>query len=208
VTRTAEIVARIDGAESGWVFTPSDFFDLGSPQLVGMVLLRLMREGRVRRLRRGLYDVPREHLDLGTLLPTASAIAKAVARRDGLTLRESEAQAANLLHLTEQVPAQVEYQTDGPSREVVVGKQRIRMKGRSPRKVTAVSDSSAMVFSGLRALGARGVDPERVLQLRKLLDLQQRHALLADLRHAPRWMHPFIRLIALEEASPRGDEAS
>jgi hypothetical protein len=208
VTRTAEIVARIECAEPGWVFTPSDLFDLGSPQLVGMVLLRLVREGRVRRLRRGLYDVPHQHPDLGTLLPSASAIAQALARRDGLTLRESEAHAANLLHLTEQVPSQVEYQTDGPSREVVVGEQRIRMKRRSPRKVTAVSDSSAMVLSGLRALGARGVDLERVLQLRKLLDLQQRHALLVDLRHAPRWMHPFIRLIGSEDASPRGDEAS
>jgi hypothetical protein len=202
MTKSQRILDRIEQAEPGWVFTPSDLFDLGSPHLVGMVLLRLVRSGRIRRLRRGLYDVPRMHPKLGALTPTASAIAHAIARRDGTTLRESETVAANRLRFSEQVPARVEFQTDGPSKDIVVGKQRIRFKRRSPRKLTGIADSSALVFSGLRSLGANNVDEDRIRSLRELLTPQQRGQLLVDLPRAPRWMHRHLRTIAASDPAP------
>mgnify|MGYP000873526565 CR=1 FL=1 len=56
--------------------TPFDFLDLGSPHSVGMALMRLVRSGALRRLARGLYDVPRQHALLGELQPTADEIAQ------------------------------------------------------------------------------------------------------------------------------------
>lgn len=203
VSKTRKILDRIEQATPGWVFTPSDMFDLASAHLVGMVLLRLVRAGRIRRLRRGLYDVPRSHAKLGVLMPTVDAIAQAIARRDGVTLRESEAVAANLLRLSEQVPAQIEFQTDGRSQEIVVGRQRIQLRRRSPRRMRGVAESSARVISGLRSLGAGKVENAQIELLRGLLTRDERSLLLVDLRRAPRWMHRHLRAIA--QGDVRGD---
>jgi len=194
---------RIDQAEPGWVFTPFDFLDFGSPYLVGMVLLRLMRKGLVRRLARGLYDVPRHHPQLGELSPAAEEIARAVARRDGATIQPSEATAANLLHLTEQVPARIEYETDGPSRVIRVGKLTIKFRKRPRRKIGSVAPVSSMVFAGLRNLGRLHATKERVRHLRDALKATDRRQLLADLPSAPAWMHPLLRSLVDEEAPSR-----
>jgi hypothetical protein len=59
------------------------FLDLGTPHAVGMTLLRLVRNGRIRRLARGLYDCPQTHLVLVLLSPSAGSMAEALAGRDG-----------------------------------------------------------------------------------------------------------------------------
>ena len=141
------------------MFTPFDFLDLGSPHSVGMVLTRMMRNGDVRRLARGLYDVPREHAVLGELLPTADDIAQALARRDGATVQPAGAMAANLLSLSEQVPARAVYQTDGRSRTVQVGALTVQLDSRPPRQVRARSPMSSLVFAALRSLGMGAPSP-------------------------------------------------
>lgn len=198
---TAQISERIERAEPGWVFTPFDFLDLGSPHAVGMALTRLMRAGAIRRLARGLYDVPRTHRKLGPLSPTADAIAQALARRDGATIQPSHAMAANLLSLSEQVPARAIFETDGPSRTVRVGKLTVQLAQRPRRKVGSAAPMSSLVFAALRSLGKPNVTQPRVAHLRKTLSAVDRRQLLADLPLAPAWMHPFLRFIAGEAAS-------
>lgn len=205
--RSESIRRRIHKAKPGWVFTPVDFLDFGSPPLVGMVLLRLMRKGLVRRLARGLYDAPQPHPVLGNLPPAVEEIARAIARRDGAIIQPSEATSANLLHLTEQVPAQIEYETDGPSRVVRVGKLTIRFRRRPRRKLGSVHAVSSLVFAGLRNLGRRHATPDRVMHLRKDLKPADRRQLIVDLPKAPVWMHPLLRLIAGdgEEETKQGE---
>ena len=60
-------------------------------------------------------DYPKLHTALGPLAPTPEALAKALAGRDRVRLQPSGAYAANLLGLSEQVPAKVVFLTDGPS---------------------------------------------------------------------------------------------
>lgn len=202
-TPTAQITRRIEQAEPSWVFTPFDFLDLGSPYAVGMTLTRMVRSGAIRRLARGLYDVPRSHPKLGLLSPTAETIAQALARRDGATLQPSDAMAANLLSLSEQVPARAIYETDGPSRTVRVGKLTVQLAKRPRRKVGSAAPMSSLVFAALRSLGKSNVTEQRVAHLRKTLSVVDRRKLLADLPLAPAWMHPVLRFIAGDAASRR-----
>lgn len=182
------------------VFSPFDFLDLGSPHSVGMALLRLVRSGRLRHLARGLYDVPRSHPLLGELLPTAEAIAQALARRDGATIQPMEAMAANLLGLSEQVPVKAVFLTDGPDRLVKVGPLTVQLKQRPLRKVGSAAPTSSLVFAALRSLGKDHVTTARVAHLRETLSPKDRKRLLKDLPLAPVWMHPFLRFIAGEDA--------
>lgn len=189
-------IARQARQQPGWVFTPSDFLDLGTPHAVGMALSRMVRAGALRRVARGLYDTPRSHPLLGELSPSADALVQAVARRDGIVVRPLDVEATNLLGLSEQVVAKPVYETNGPSRKLRVGAMEIEFKHRSPRRVTAAAESSNLVFAALRGLGRDHVTMERVAHLQRLLPLRQRAQLLKDLSLAPAWMHPFLRHIA------------
>lgn len=192
----ARRIAKTARTDPGRVYTPFDFLDLGSPHSVGMTLTRMLRAGQLRRIARGLYDVPRTHPKLGELMPTADDIANALARRDGASVQPAGAMAANLLSLSEQVPARAVYHTDGPSRAVKVGKLTVQLQKRPPRQVRSPASMSSLVFAALRSLGKSNVNSARVKHLRKTLSLADRQQLLKDLPLAPAWMHPHLRYIA------------
>ena len=197
--KLAQRIAQKTRNEAGRVFTPFDFLDLGSPHSVGMAFLRLVRGGSLRRLARGLYDVPRRHPLLGELLPTAEAIAQALARKDGAKIQPMEAMAANLLGLSEQVPVKAVFLTDGPGHTVKVGPLTVQLKQRSLRQVGKAASTSSLVFAALRSLGKDHVTNARVAHLRETLNLKDRKRLLKDLPLAPAWMHPYLRYIAGED---------
>ncbi len=186
--------------DPGRVFTPFDFLDLGTPHSIGMTLLRLVRTGALRHLGRGLYDVPRTHPQLGELLPTADSIAQALARRDGAVIQPTEAMAANLLGLSEQVPVKAVFLTDGPPRTVTVGSLTVQLKRRPRRQVGSAAPTSSLVFAALRSLGKANASKARVEHLRQTLTSRDRKRLLKDLPFAPAWMHPLLRCIAGIEA--------
>ena len=192
------IQRRLKEAVSGWAFTPADLLDLGSPQAVGMALLRLLRAGQVRRLRQGIYDVPRTHPRMGALSPDPHAIAAAIARRDGATLHPAPSMAANLLRLSDQVPARVAFVTDGPSRKVVVGRQTIELRHQGASRIRKAAPISNLVISALREIGRANVTRGRIAHLRHELRREDRLLLLRDVQQAPVWMHVHLRFIAGE----------
>lgn len=199
MTVSKQIENRIHEHDPGWVFCPTDFLDLGSPHTVGMALTRMVRGETIRRLARGLYDFPQKHEQLGLLSPSVDMIVEAVARRDGVRLQPSEATAANILHLSEQVPMRVVYETDGPARKIKIGTLTIQFRNRAPRKMATAGKMSGLVLAALRGLGKRYVTQEQVAHLRQLLTPEDRKCLLLDLPQAPAWMHPFLRYIAGDE---------
>ena len=133
----SQILARIHGWGLGSVFVPSDFLDLGSREAVDLALHRLARKGTIRRLARGVYDLPKEHPVLGLLAPAADAVARTLAGRDRTRLQPAGAYAANILGLSEQVPAKAVFLTDGPSRTVKIGPTTIQLRRTTPRNMEA-----------------------------------------------------------------------
>src|SRR5213595_832658 len=131
----SRILDVIYGRGRGSVFVPADFLDLGSRQAVDIALHRLAQKGTIRRLARGVYDFPKEHPVLGLLSPSADAVAKALAGRDRTRLQPSGAYAANILGLSEQVPAKTVFLTDGPSRTVKIGPTTIQLRRTTPRNM-------------------------------------------------------------------------
>ncbi|MCD4779032.1 MAG: type IV toxin-antitoxin system AbiEi family antitoxin domain-containing protein [Candidatus Omnitrophica bacterium] len=91
----------------GFVFTKYQFFDLGNPKTVAKVLERMAESGEIRRIARGLYDYPQKHSTLGDVPPNLDHIADALSEKDNLKIQPSGAYAANLLGLSDQVPARI-----------------------------------------------------------------------------------------------------
>jgi hypothetical protein len=194
----SKVLTRIRRRGRGSVLVPRDFLDLGSRETVDVVLHRLARKGTIRRLARGVYDYPKQHPKLGTLSPSADAIARALAGRDRTRLQPAGAYAANALGLTEQVPAKAVFLTDGPSRTIKIGPTTIQLRQTTPRNMAAAGRLSGLVIQALRELGEAHVTPARVAHLRRTLPADKRRGLLSDLSLAPAWMHPILRRLAEE----------
>lgn len=191
-----QVLQRIQTHGPGWVFTPQDFADLGSRDAVASALRRHKAAGTIRLLGRGLYDVPRQHAMFGVLWPQIDAIAKALERKDGIRLQPTGVYAANLLGLSEQVPAQVVFLTDGATRTVKAGPTRITLKRTTPRHMVAAGRLSGLIIQALRSFGQMHVGAQHVKRLRERIPPQERAKLLDDLALAPAWMHPLLREVA------------
>lgn len=191
-----KILKIIKHGENGSVFTPSHFLGLGSRAAVDQALSRHCRSGAIRRLARGLYDLPQEHPLFGQLSASTDAVAAALAGRDVIRLQPSGAYAANLLGLSDQVPVKIVYLTDGPSRRVKIGKREITLKHTTPRNMAAAGRTSGLIIQALRWLGRRQVDDQAVSNLRRRLSDQDKARLLQDIHLAPAWVGDLMRKVA------------
>lgn len=191
-----QLMQYIQAQGQGWVFTPSDFADLGARTAVASALMRYSATGQIRPLSRGLYDWPRVHAVLGMLWPDVGQVAQALERKDGLRLQPSGAYAANLLGLSEQVPAKVVYLTDGATREVQVGPTHIAFKRTTPKNMACAGRLSGLLIQAFRYLGAEHITSSRIAHLRSTLPAAERSAVVADLAFAPVWMRRCLQEVA------------
>jgi hypothetical protein len=196
------ILQRVQKAPVDTVFYSGQFLDLDARTAVDKALSRLVRTGALRRLARGLYHLPREHPVLGEFAPPVEAVALALAGRDHVRLQPFGGYAANLLRLSEQVPARVVFLTDGKPRKVRVGRQVIELRRASPRMMAAAGRMTGLVIAALRYVGKANVTSARVAHLRELLSSEDRRRLIEDIQLAPAWMHPHFRSIARQKDSP------
>jgi hypothetical protein len=188
-----KILSRFHGRGRGHVSTQKDFIDLGSRSHIDNAISRLTKNGKLKRIARGLYEYPRVDTILGELSPDLDKVAKAMAGREGIRLQPTGAYAANLLHLSEQVPMKVVFLTDGASKKASIGNQMIELRKASPKRMQLAGRISGLVFEALREIGKEHIDARIVERLKDTLTLNQKGKVLNDLREAPAWMHPTIR---------------
>ena len=191
-----KIMRRVRKGRRGAVFSSSDFLDLGSRSAVDAALSRLVRDQTLRRLAPGLFDYPRTSAFLGLLAPPVDAVAKALAREGGGRLELDGAAAANALGLSTQVPARSVYLTDGPKRQVRIGRQVVTLKHVSPRFLPAAGKPAGAVFQAVRWLGPDGVTADIVDRLQRSLKPGDKDDLRRLAPSAPSWTRPLLQQIA------------
>ena len=195
-TLSDKILSRIYGKKRGWVFTPVHFRDLGNDLGIRKALQSIRDRGVICRLARGVYVYPKMHPRLGLLSPSPDQIARALAGKDDLRIQPSGAYAANLLRLSEQVPAKVVFLTDGANRKIKVGNQEIILKRTTPKNMATAGRTSGLVIQALRYLGKDHVDDAIVDALARRLSADDRRQLIKDIRHAPAWIGANFRRLA------------
>lgn len=193
-----QIFNAITALGPGAVFVPTDFLNCGSRQSVDIVLHRLVKKGSIRRLARGIYDFPKDHPKLGKLQPSPEKIAEALVGRDCTRIQPTGAYAANILGLSEQVPAKVVFLTDGPSRTVKIGTTTIQLRRTTPKNMAMAGHLSGLLVQALRELGKEHITPQRIEHLKRTIPLNARKELLKDIRFAPEWMHSIFKELAEE----------
>lgn len=199
----SRILSRIYGYGRGHVFTPTDFGDIGKRSTVDWALHDLTEAGTIQRIARGLYYYPDMHPELGPLSPSTDSIAKAIERRDGIRLHATGAYAANLLGLSEQVPMKVVFLTDGPSRTIQVGNQKIIMKQTTTKQLAPVGHFSGLLIQSLKSMGKGQIPLSKLEQIAHKLPEKERMRLRTDARYAPAWIASIMRKLSEVTEEPK-----
>src|SRR5580704_4337223 len=188
-TMRDQILARINRLGNGKAFSAKDFLDIASRGTIDMTLSGLTRSGAIRRVRRGLYDMPKLNPALGgKLSPDIDEAARAIARRQRWKIVPDGARAANLLGLSTQVPAKITYLTDGPNKEVLIGRRSIHFKHARPKAIAKLDGKFALVVQALRYLGKDGVGSNEIETLRTALSAAEKRKLIKDTRYGVDWI--------------------
>ncbi|MBN1356919.1 hypothetical protein JXA40_11725 [bacterium] len=195
-----KILNVIYGNGRGWVFSQNDFSHLGSRSSIDTAMHRLVKQGTIRRIIRGIYDYPRYSKTLDTTMsPDIEQVAAAIARKFGWRIQVSGASALNILGLSTQVPARVVYLSDGPDRSYQVGSYRITFKHTVIKEAAFKLRESNLIVQAFKSIGSDNVTDEHISTIRKWLNPDLRSKVLKDTRTAIGWVYDAIRKICRED---------
>ena len=130
------IQSRIRAPKTPRIWTADDFADLGSRSAVDLALHRLASTGDVRRIARGLYDVPGVNSLTGKpTSPDPHDVINALTRKGKVRILVDGITAANDLGLTDAVPARIEVLTDGRLRPIKLGNLTLDFQYAAPSRL-------------------------------------------------------------------------
>lgn len=187
---------RLASAPDGTLFVMSDFADIGAKNVANRVVLRLVAEGKLRTIMRGVYQKPRINAFLKEYEePSVDAVAHAISRKNGWTTCPSGDAALNLLGLSTQVPATWSYLSNGPYKSYPYGGGSIRFTHTANRMMENLSPESALVVQAFRALGSARMDELPLSRIVERYSAEQLSRMEIETRKVPDWIHGKIALM-------------
>lgn len=185
------IEQKVNQLRKGQLVSSADFRGLGTDAAIKMALSRLVKERKLDRVSQGLYYLPKKDPVLGVLKPSMEEVAEAIAQRDRVRIRPTGSYALNRLGLSTQVPTNLVYLTDGPRRQIRIGKGVIRFKPTTPKKLSLKGPISSLVIAALDEIGI-DVPDEMKTQIMNLLQKEDPALLKHDLGLAPAKVYDFL----------------
>lgn len=187
---------RINRSDIGTVYVAVDFVDISDKTSVNAYLARLVDEGLIRRVLRGVYDKP-EYNDFleEYVAPSPDKVANALARNFGWTIVPCGDTALNLLGLSTQVPAAWVYVSDGTYKEYTYDNTTIQFKRTTNKEVSKLSYKTALTVQALKALGKDKIDDVVISRLSKLLTAEEKKTMLEEAKAATSWIYEYIKQI-------------
>ncbi len=187
----------ISGHGRGWVFSSSDLMKKFTRQEADSTLSILTKNGKIRRISRGLYDYPKfSDLLKKDLSPDIDRIANAYARKFNWHIEMSGDTALNILGLSTQVPGRYVYLSNGPSREYkILDSISLTFKKSSLKNIGFKHKDSRLIVRALQALGKGAVNDSVIRHIRKKIDLSNYAKILNDTSLTTSWIYEAIKNI-------------
>jgi len=191
-----KMLNRIYHCGKGLAFSQIDFTTCGSRSSIDVSFHRLEREGRIRRVIRGIYDYPKySNLLSKQLSPDIEQVSRAIARKHDWRLRLSGPTAANMIGLSTQVPSKYVYLSDGPSRVFTIERTTLRFKKTSVKEIGFKHRESALIVAAFRSVGKDRLTDEVINTTRKWLDPKMRSRVLGDTKNVTGWIYSRIQRV-------------
>ncbi|GGX45305.1 DUF6088 family protein [Saccharospirillum salsuginis] len=196
---TESIKRRLLSMKRGEPFTNTCFLKLGSRSAVDKALSRLVKDGVIQRVARGVFVRPKKSRFIHNVMPDVSRVIEVIAKDHGETVQVHGAEAARRFKLSTQMPTTPVYYTSGPSREIRIGNLKVKfMHTTSHRKLQHAGKKPGLALSALWYLGKDGVDDEVIQRIQEGLSRKEFEELRTS--KMPAWMAGAIEHYAQGEA--------
>lgn len=186
---------KIRQMDRGTIFFIDDFIDLGSPGSVRIALMELKKQGLILRPARGIYCYPKIQSEYsGYMIPTAEAIAEALAAKERVRIIPYGDNAAYRLGLTGIQISNHKYLTDGASRTINLsnGKKIFFNHTSEVKMFDFCNETMQMVSSAIRALTEECIDAEKKRIIHRHLRTVPEEEFRKDIAIPPAWVGELI----------------
>ena len=189
----------ISGHGRGWAFSANDLLKKFSRQQADNVLSDLVKDGKIRRVCRGIYDYPKYSEFLKQdLSPDIDQVARAFARKFNWRIEVLGDTALNILGLSTQVVAKYIYLSDGSNRTYDILGTTLEFKKSSLKNIGFKYKESSLIVQALKTLGKERVTEEVIEMIRKRIEPKMYTKILKDTQSSTVWIYEAIKQICRE----------
>ena len=187
----------IAGHGRGWSFSSSDLLEKFTRQEADNTLSDLTKDGKIRRVARGIYDYPKySELLQQDLSPDIEQVARAYARKFNWEIEVSGDTALNLLGLSTQVPGKYIYHTNGSSKTYkLYNNTTIEFKKSSLKNIGFKYKESSLIVQALKAIGKENINHTIIQTIQSKIDDKMYHKILKDTKTTTVWIYEIIKEI-------------
>jgi hypothetical protein len=186
------IQSKILAKPKGSIFSNMDFISDAKKGNIDIILHRMAKAKMIRYLGYGLYDVPKTSQLLGDLTPSPKDIIDAYSRKMGQTFVLDPLNSANMLNITTQVPAKLNYLTDGKTHLLRVCGIDIYLTHASPKILAGANTQVGVVIQALRYLIPQDPNDMVLSKIAEILTVDQILMLQSVKHQTLRGLTPYI----------------
>lgn len=174
-------------------FTINDILGLSSYDNLRKNLERMTSNNTLRRLIRGVYDIPRFNETFNMYnAPSIDGIAKAVARHNNWNIYPSGNYALNILGLSTQIPNQYVYISSGPYKKYEYEGNIIEFKHASLKETNSYSYLTNLVIQAFKEIGKENINQEIIDQIKRKLTNEEIDNICKEGKNTTIWIYENI----------------
>lgn len=174
-------------------FTITDIIELDSYDNLRKSLERMVKNNKIRRIFRGVYDVPKLNQTFNMLYPPSiDGITKALARNFNWDIYPTGNYALNLLGVSTQVPSKYIYISSGPYKKYEYEQTVIEFKHGSLKITKQYSYNTNLVIQALKELGKENVTNDILRKIGDNFTLEELSKICTEAKNTTIWIYQYI----------------
>ena len=187
----------ISGHGRGWAFSSNDLIKKFDRQQIDSTLSDLVKEKKIRRVSRGIYDYPKySELLQKELSPDVEQVARAIARKFNWRIEVSGESALNILNLSTQIEAKYIYLSDGPNKSYkLFNDVEIEFKKSVLKDIGFRYKESSLIVQALKSLGKEHISDEIIEKIKEQIEPKMYEKILKDTQSTTVWVYEIIKQI-------------
>ena len=187
----------ISGHGRGWAFSSTDLIKKFDRQQIDNVLSDLVKDKKIRRVSRGIYDYPKYSEFLKKELnPDIEQVARAFARKFNWRIEVSGDTALNILNISTQIQAKYIYLSDGPNKSYkLFNDVEIEFKKSVLKDIGFKYKESSLIVQALKSLGKEHITNEVINKIKEQIEPKMYEKILKDTQITNVWVYEIIKQI-------------
>ncbi len=189
-----QILFKIRQQKQGWAFSASDLLNDFNRREIDESLSTLASDGDIRRVIRGIYDLPLYSHLLGRYVsPDINQVAHALARKFNWTIYPDGDTALNYLQLSTQVVSKYIYLSSGLSKKYLIDGNNLEFKHVSPKTLGLKNTNAILVTQAIKSLGEKHIDSDFVITLSKKFTYKEWTEISKHSTSVSHWIYEVIK---------------